>query len=531
MEAMYESHFGLRRRPFASVPCVAEFFPAQTLAETRATLTRCIQRAEGTGMVVGPSGSGKTLLCQLLAEHFQHELAVVLLSSAGVSTRRTLLQGILYELGRPYRGMDEGELRLALVDYLTADEDGPPAMLLLIDDAHSLPVRLLDEIRMLGGLVTDGKPRTRLVLAGSPLLEEQLASPKLESFAQRIVARCYLEPLGRAETAQYIQAQVAAAGGNGIFSPDACLAAYKATDGVPRLINQVCDHALLMAYAAGRRQIGAAGVEEAWADLQQLPAPSRGAQMPAGDPISVIEFGQLADEMEESPQVCGTIPPSGATALRVAPGSEGLCEEPVNRLEQIEQTLGDLDDDFQPAGSIEPEVELVFDACQDPFGESFAEETVVADRYLGSKRRPPMRSEPMISQALPVRALPPLARPTSSVQFGTLEDDPYQPAVPTTAPNVPSDTAAQSNVATKTFDAAELGQHLESGREQTWKNRPETVRLHSTPSQEVMPGEPDEDVIVVEDGYETVEPLHVRQVAVVRRQEYGQLFARLRRSC
>ena len=140
---------------------------------------------------------------------------MALLSSGRLSTRRALLQAILFELGQPYRGMDEGELRLALVDYLTAGEDCPQGMVLLVDEAHTLPLRLLEEIRMITNLVRDGQPAVRLVLAGGCVLEERFASPKLESFSQRIVARCYLESFNRTETQQYIRAQIDAAGGGG----------------------------------------------------------------------------------------------------------------------------------------------------------------------------------------------------------------------------------------------------------------------------------------------------------------------------
>ena len=114
---MYEACFGLDRRPFASVPQVSDYFPAEAIESARLTLGRCVERGEGAGMVVGPSGTGKTLLCRMLAKQFCdpscdqscNTMAVAMLSSGQLGTRRALLQAILYELGRPYRGMDEGE--------------------------------------------------------------------------------------------------------------------------------------------------------------------------------------------------------------------------------------------------------------------------------------------------------------------------------------------------------------------------------------------------------------------------------------
>ena len=120
-----------------------------------------------------------------------------------------------------------------------------------------------------------------LVLAGGHTLEVRFASPKLESFSQRISAR-YLKPFCRNETQNYIQSRITTYGGRGaeVFPPETSQTAHKATDGVPRLINQLCDHVMLMAYAAGIRRIEPAHVEEAWADLQQLPTPWNAAVSP-----------------------------------------------------------------------------------------------------------------------------------------------------------------------------------------------------------------------------------------------------------
>ena len=198
---MYETYFNLAERPFVSVPRIDHYYPAAVIDAARNTLIRCVDRGEGVAMIVGPSGTGKSLLCQVLAEQFQKTFQVALLASTHLDTRRSLLQAILYELSRPYRGMDEGELRLSLVDYITLSDDCGRGVVLLVNEAHHLPLRLLDEIRSLTNLMRDMQPAVRMVLAGSHVLEERFASPKLESFSQRISARCYLEAFQRSETA------------------------------------------------------------------------------------------------------------------------------------------------------------------------------------------------------------------------------------------------------------------------------------------------------------------------------------------
>ncbi|HIQ20412.1 MAG TPA: AAA family ATPase [Planctomycetes bacterium] len=411
---MYEAFFGLARRPFPSVPCTESYFPATGIESARQVLTRCIERSEGVGLLIGPSGTGKSLLCRMLAESFRGSFDVVFLSSGRLGTRKALMQAILFELGQPYRGMDEGELRLALADYLTSSSGAQAGMLLVVDEAHTLSPRLLEEIRTITNLVCDGQPRTRLVLSGSAALEERLASPKLESFSQRIAARCYLEPLNRTETEQYVWAQIEGAGGQGreLFPPESCEAVYHATDGVPRLINQVCDHALLLAYADGCPEVDKGRVERAWADLQQLPTPFSADDQQEAEQV-VIEFGRLDDDDEEAADE-GDSEVRCLPMLRVA----DLFDEPEEPAVQVEAIQGALDDLDQPPeaeaaavpqtpgrdaeaespgdGAIEGEGETEKPVdiegqgmeAENPFDEPFQEEEVIIERFGGRPESP-----------------------------------------------------------------------------------------------------------------------------------------------
>jgi len=406
---MYDGYLGMNRRPFVSVPHVECYFPTGAIESARTILTRCIQRGEGPGLVIGPTGTGKTLLCLLLAEQFRRSFQVAMLAGGGLSTRRALFQAILYELGRPYRGMDEGELRLAVVDYLTSGDGSSHGMVLLVDEAHTLPLRLLDEIRLLSNLARGGQPLVRLVLAGSPVLEERFASPKLDSFNQRLSARCYLESLNGTETREYIQAQIRLAMASDadnfnkirltgasdaeIFGEVACQSVFQATGGVPRLVNQLCDHALLLAHVAGRRWVEAAEVEEAWADLQQLPTPWNAESADRPSDGGVIEFGSLDDSNEAAEPASANAAPR-ATVFRVASVEDEEEEagdvEPARQIHRIERLLAkadaDEDLDFRPAGTIGPEIELRFEETLHPFQEEFEHEEVVSDRYAPARQ-------------------------------------------------------------------------------------------------------------------------------------------------
>ncbi len=301
---MYESFFDLSSRPFSAAPVVQQYFPTAVVEQARQTLVRIVDRAEGPGLIIGQPGLGKTLLLRMLDHHFQHVFHCIHLASAAIESRKDLLQNVLFELNLPYREMEEGELRLSLLDFLRPSENCPHGVLLLVDEAHTLPLQLLDEIRMITNLVRDGQPRVRLILAGDNQLDDIFADPRLDSFNQRIAARCYLEALNQEQTAEYVRAQVTTSGGDpsGIFTADALVAIHRASGGIPRLINQVCDHALVMASLGGYQQLDGTGIEEAWSDLQQLPGPWNDAPAPTnGQGESIVEFGSLdSHEAEET---------------------------------------------------------------------------------------------------------------------------------------------------------------------------------------------------------------------------------------
>jgi len=478
---MYETYFKFGQRPFAAAPQTDRYFPAAAIEHARQTLIRCVERAEGSGLIVGGSGTGKTLLCQLLADQFKDNFDTALLSSGRLCTRRALLQAILFEMGLPYRGMEEGELRLSLLDHLAPGKHARLGLVLLVDEAHSLPWRLMEELRMITNLVRDGQPRVRLILAGSPLLEERFASPKMDSFSQRLAARCYLETFDRDETFAYVRAQVGTVGGDPdeLFSEEALQSVYRATDGVPRLINQVCDHALILASLGGHASLDGGVVEEAWADLQQLPTPwSAGRDEPVAG--KVIEFGGLDED-----DVLEAIPFRPAATDAVTARTEAA-------LDRAQRQLSQLTDEFEPAGSIGPEVELVFVDSSNPFAERFQEEEVVLDRFVAAdaelfSSRPTVASH----EGRDLAAMLPAPSKGSAAEIRQVDA---------------GDRTVKSNGAARAEASKEAARPIAASR---------------------AADDEDEDVLVIEDDAPSTVP--VRQSPLVRRQEYRQLFAKLRR--
>lgn len=296
--------FAMDQRAFPVLPVSDRYFASQSAEEARRRLTLCLERGDGPALLVGAAGCGKTMLLEVLSEHFADSFRVVRLASTQLCTRRALLQAILYGLKKPYREHDEGELRLSLVEALSERPYELPPVALLVDEAQSLPVRLLEELRVLANQAIDGIPRMMLILAGTNTLDEAFTSPKLEAFNQRIMARCYLSPLSREETTQYVRAHIAVAGED----PDQLIAdsAYKgifqASDGVPRLINQVCDRALLLAVERHAEKIDAEAIQAAWSDLHQLPAPWHlPPTSTIQQPVSEVETGFQAVEFDSNP--------------------------------------------------------------------------------------------------------------------------------------------------------------------------------------------------------------------------------------
>ncbi|HTN77314.1 MAG TPA: AAA family ATPase [Pirellulaceae bacterium] len=392
---MYEKFFRMKQRPFAATPSPAGYVPAQAIEQARQQLARGIERAEGPGWVVGPAGTGKSLLLAVLAAQFADRFEVVQLVSGRLRSVRALLQNILFELKLPYRDLTEGELRLALLDRLEPRDRARHGLLLLVDEAHAMPVRLLEELRMITNLVRGGEARVRLVLAGDTRLEERFANPRLASFQQRVAARCYLSSLARQETFDLVRTQLTASGvmPGDIFADEALEELHRTTAGVPRLINQLCDHALVLAAVAADPRVTAARISEAWADLQQLPI-LRVAEQPAAEASgdSIVEFGEL-DEL----------PPRDQNKVNRfdAPVARRRREfDPLAQLEAIERQVAaaanDEFDDFEPVGMFQPEAELTFAAPLHPFGGVYDEEEVVIDRYASLEAQT-LRSRPQVT--------------------------------------------------------------------------------------------------------------------------------------
>lgn len=399
-----------RERVFPTHARVERYYPSVAAEHARDVLGRCLDRGEGPALLIGSPGTGKSMLLNVLADDLGKNRPVVFLTSAQLCTRRALLQSILFELGQSYRQRDEGDLRLALMDYLRDGNTARSGVLLLVDEAQSLPIRLLEEIRILGNIAHQGVPIVRLLLAGSAPLEETFTEPEIEAFNQRIAARCYLAPLNHHDTVQYVRGHLAAAGASPdqVFTAEALDAVYRATDGIARLVNQVCDRALVLAAAHKQKQVTKDLVQGAWADLQQLPTPWNLPETPEFahssteyDDTDIVEFGPLSDDHSD-----GHGPMSLKPAARIHQPAIDLDDELELELEELEPlAVTTVDTAPTPrriamvaatnvAAKPQAEVSPQAASADDLFGDSFDEEEMVIDEFQGLEQSiPPSRTK------------------------------------------------------------------------------------------------------------------------------------------
>lgn len=266
---MYEKHFGLRQRPFRPTPDSDSYYPASRHEHVLARLLQALADEEGLALLTGAPGTGKTLVCHRLLEDVHARMTCAYLTNTHFHDRAGLLQALLYDLELAHEARSEQDLRLALTDFLSRNFKTGRRTLLLIDEAHLLGADLLEELRLLSNLESRQGKTVQIILAAQPEIEETLNQPELASFAQRLAVRVRLEPLGVHEAADYLSHQIRVAGGRPekIFSADVAEIVVRATNGVPRLLNQAAHQALSLAHQDGALVVDAEAALEALADL------------------------------------------------------------------------------------------------------------------------------------------------------------------------------------------------------------------------------------------------------------------------
>ncbi len=255
---MYTGYFNLLEAPFSITPDPHFFFLSHAHQEALAHLVYgVLGDNDGFVLLTGEVGTGKTTVCRAFINQLPEHVDVALALNPMVSVNEFLL-GICDELGVPID--TEQPSRKHLVDHLNQHLLHAHAVgrrvVLIVDEAQNLDVELLEQIRLLTNLETEKHKLLQVFLVGQPELRELIAHKGMRQVAQRITARYHLGPLNRRETGEYILHRIHVAGAQGIkFTPGALRLIYRSTGGVPRLINILCDRALLGAFTLGQHRV------------------------------------------------------------------------------------------------------------------------------------------------------------------------------------------------------------------------------------------------------------------------------------
>jgi len=266
---MYEKFYQLRERPFALSPDPEYLYPSRVHREALDYLRYGLESQAGFVVITGEIGSGKTTLLQTLLRGLDSQTTVGRIVNTLLDPRE-LIETIMIDFGLDPVGKSKPLMLRDLAQYLVDQRLAGRLVLLVIDEAQNLSQGALEELRMLSNLETEKSKLLQIVLVGQPNLRDTLAEPALEQLRQRITVSYHLHPLDAGETANYINHRLrrAATAAPLEFPHDVTDTVHARSGGVPRIINVICDAALVFGYAEERRQVDLPLMREVLAELE-----------------------------------------------------------------------------------------------------------------------------------------------------------------------------------------------------------------------------------------------------------------------
>lgn len=247
---MYEKYYGFREKPFTLLPDPDFLYLGKKHHTAMTLLEYGLINQAGFVVISGSVGTGKTTLIRLLLNRIKQDVTVGLISNTHVSFSN-LIERILMAFELDYIGKGQTEQYEIFTDFMVSQYAQNQRVVLIIDEAQNLSPKTLEELRMLSNINADKVQVLQIILVGQNQLLEKLRRPELEQFVQRVAVDYQLEPLNEDETKQYIQHRLTVAGTDktSIFTEKACELIYKNTQGIPRLINVLCDTLLVYGFA------------------------------------------------------------------------------------------------------------------------------------------------------------------------------------------------------------------------------------------------------------------------------------------
>jgi type II secretory pathway predicted ATPase ExeA len=319
---MYLDHFQLTELPFRLSPDPAFLYLSKHHARAKAYMESTIWFTDGFVVITGEIGSGKTTLIETFLRELEKDVVVAQVAQTQVSPIE-FLQAVLVQFGFSPFKMRKAELLATLNQFLVEQYAAGRKVLLIVDEAQNLSNRVLEEIRLLSGVETTKEKVLRIILCGQPELNEKLDSAELIQLVQRVRLRFHLTALSPEDTQAYVLHRLEVAGSHGrrIFDEDTYPIIFRYTGGVPRLINTICDTALMGAYALERKKIGTAELKAAIDELQWVEFAARTNRMraavappatpaPAAGPDTVLAriiVAHAGEHVEERPLRLGRL--------------------------------------------------------------------------------------------------------------------------------------------------------------------------------------------------------------------------------
>ena len=264
----YLEHFGLKEQPFRLTPDPDFLYWSTQHARAKAYMESTIWLADGFVVITGEIGSGKTTLLQSFLDELEDDVVYAVISQTQLSATQ-FLQAVLTEFGFKPFNKRKVELLDILNSYLIEQYSNGKKVLLIIDEAQNLSTKVLEEIRMLSGIETHKEKVLRIILAGQPELKEALDAPNLKQLMQRVRLRFHLGPLSLEDLSHYIWHRMAVAGreDTSVFKEECFELIHTYSGGIPRLVNTLCDTALLIAFSDEKEVLG---TEDIMAAVEEL---------------------------------------------------------------------------------------------------------------------------------------------------------------------------------------------------------------------------------------------------------------------
>ncbi len=273
---MYLELFKLKELPFRLSPDPQFLYLSKQHARAKAYMESTIWFTDGFVVITGEIGSGKTTLIESFLQEIQRDVVVAQINQTQVSAV-DFLQAVLVQFGFSPFKMKKAELIATINNFLVEQYAADRKVLLIVDEAQNLSLRVLEEVRLLSGVETTKEKVLRIILAGQPELNEKLDAPELVQLTQRIRLRFHLGTLSPVEMRAYIQhrLEVAGAGDRQIFAEETFPEIFRYTGGVPRLVNTLCDTALMSAYGVDRDSVTTDDITSAIQELRWVEFQSR----------------------------------------------------------------------------------------------------------------------------------------------------------------------------------------------------------------------------------------------------------------